>query len=51
VVGDDDQSIYTWRGARPENLQQLQQDYPTLTVIKLEQNYRSTRRILQSPIS
>ncbi len=48
VVGDDDQSIYTWRGARPEHLQQLQQDYPTLTVIKLEQNYRSTRCILQS---
>ncbi len=48
VVGDDDQSIYAWRGARPENLVQLQQDYPTLNVIKLEQNYRSTSRILQS---
>lgn len=48
VVGDDDQSIYAWRGARPENLVQLQQDYPALKVIKLEQNYRSTARILRS---
>ena len=48
VVGDDDQSIYTWRGARPENLRQLQDDYPRLTVIKLEQNYRSTGRILRA---
>lgn len=47
VVGDDDQSIYAWRGARPENLQVLQQDYPHLKVVKLEQNYRSTGRILQ----
>jgi ATP-dependent DNA helicase Rep len=48
VVGDDDQSIYAWRGARPENLAQLQDDYPRLKVIKLEQNYRSTGRILQA---
>ena len=46
VVGDDDQSIYAWRGARPENLQRLQQDFAALKVIKLEQNYRSTSRIL-----
>ena len=47
VVGDDDQSIYAWRGAQPENLSQLQHDYPRLQVIKLEQNYRSTGRILK----
>ena len=46
VVGDDDQSIYAWRGARPENLMQLQEDFSALKVIKLEQNYRSTGRIL-----
>jgi len=46
VVGDDDQSIYSWRGARPENMQLLQKDYPGLKVIMLEQNYRSTNTIL-----
>ena len=48
VVGDDDQSIYAWRGARPENLVQLQEDFPGLKIIKLEQNYRSTARILKA---
>ncbi len=47
AVGDDDQSVYAWRGARPENMLQLQTDYPRLKLIKLEQNYRSTSRILR----
>ncbi|WP_026376543.1 DNA helicase Rep [Aestuariibacter salexigens] len=48
VVGDDDQSIYSWRGAKPQNLALLQKDFPRLNVIKLEQNYRSSGRILHS---
>ena len=47
AVGDDDQSIYAWRGANPENLQRLKDDFPRLTVIKLEQNYRSAGCILK----
>ena len=47
AVGDDDQSVYAWRGARPENLHQLSTDFPKLEVIKLEQNYRSCGRILK----
>lgn len=46
VVGDDDQSIYAWRGAKPENLVQLESDFANLNVVKLEQNYRSMGRIL-----
>ncbi|MGM8060686.1 UvrD-helicase domain-containing protein [Vogesella indigofera] len=48
AVGDDDQSIYAWRGANMENLRLLQHDFPKLKVIKLEQNYRSTARILRA---
>ena len=47
AVGDDDQSIYAWRGANPENLDTLATDYPALKVVKLEQNYRCTARILR----
>ncbi|WLI88873.1 UvrD-helicase domain-containing protein [Massilia sp. R2A-15] len=48
AVGDDDQAIYAWRGASVENLKTLGVDFPDLKVIKLEQNYRSTTRILQA---
>ncbi|MDR0478711.1 MAG: UvrD-helicase domain-containing protein, partial [Burkholderiaceae bacterium] len=48
AVGDDDQSIYGWRGATLDNLRQLPGDYPDLKVIKLEQNYRSTNAILRA---
>ena len=47
-VGDDDQSIYAWRGANPENIDQLGADYPNLKIIKLEQNYRCAKRILRA---
>ena len=46
AVGDDDQAIYAWRGATLDNLARLQHDYPELRVVKLEQNYRSSGRIL-----
>ncbi|MES2993012.1 MAG: UvrD-helicase domain-containing protein [Pseudomonadota bacterium] len=48
AVGDDDQSIYGWRGATIDNLKRLPQEYPTLKVIALEQNYRSTGHILRA---
>jgi len=48
AVGDDDQSIYGWRGATLDNLKQLPLDYPQLKIIKLEQNYRSTSAILRA---
>ena len=47
-VGDDDQSIYAWRGANPDNLLQMAQDYPALQIIKLEQNYRCSNRVLRA---
>lgn len=48
LVGDDDQSIYSWRGAKPQNILFLKKDFPNLKIIKMEQNYRSCGRILKA---
>ncbi len=51
VVGDDDQGIYAWRGADIKNIQQFEKDFPKVNIVKLEQNYRSTKNVIEAASS